>query len=226
MPLVAARMLPSKRSESRASTRARLLTVGRTAFARKGLAGVSLTEDILRPAGVSVGSFYHQFRDKTDLFLALLQQHTEAFRAMIREAHDPRSGRGPLEMARHSYATVFRVAEENPELFRIFVRERESENKRVRAYLQETHRGWITSLAEDYRRIGLANGQGTTDTATAELTAELISALTTGTILRYLELPAAERGKQRPRLIAGLVHFTLGGVPALTTATSIKKRRT
>jgi len=225
MKVAAARVIFGKRSESRASTRARLLAVGRTAFARKGLAGVSLTEDVLRPAGVSVGSFYHQFRDKTELFLALLQQHTDAFRAMIREAHDPLSGRGPIEMARHSYATVFRVAEEHPDLFRIFVRERESDDRRVRAYLQATHRGWITSLAEDYRRIGLARGQGATDTATAELSAELISALTTGTVLRYLELPPGDRAKQRARLIAGLVHFTLGGVHALTNAASNKKRR-
>jgi len=211
---------PSKRREARASTRARLLTVARDAFARKGLAGVSLVEDVLRTAGVSVGSFYHQFRDKTDLFLAVLEEHTTAFRAMIREAHNPRGGRAPLDLARHSYATVFRIAEQNPDLFHIFVRERESDDPRVRKYLRDTHRGWIASLAEDYQRIGAVTRQDQ-----AELAAELISALTVGTVLRYLELPAAERRRQRDRFIEGLVHFTTGGAPALMAAGQTRKRR-
>lgn len=213
--------LSTKRSESRELTRARLLAVGREAFGRKGLAGASLTEDILRSAGVSVGSFYHQFGDKTDLFLAVLRQHTEAFQAMIREAHAPRSGRTPADVARHSYETTFRVAEENGDLFRIFVRERESDDKRVRAYLQDTHRDWIARLAEDYRHLGLAPGHS----PAAELAAELISALTVGTVLRYLELPPHERAAQRPHLITGLVQFTLGGVPALMAARRTKTTR-
>jgi AcrR family transcriptional regulator len=224
--------VPARRSDSREATRARLLAVARLAFARKGLAGVSLTEDVLRPAAVSVGSFYHQFSDKTDLFLTILRRHTETFRDMIREAHDPRSGRSPLEMARHSYRTVFKVAEENGDLFRILVRERESDNRRVRTYLQEAHRDWIRSLAEDYRRLGLAPSR---EVDAAELAAELISALTVGTVLRYLELPVRERPTQRERLIEGLVQFTLGGVPQLmagrcgppsggTAATHVRKR--
>jgi AcrR family transcriptional regulator len=211
----------TKRGDARASTRARLLAVARDAFARKGLAGVSLVEDVLRPAAVSVGSFYHQFRDKTDLFLAVLEEHTTAFRTMIREAHDPRSGRAPLNLARHSYATVFRVAEANPDLFRIFMRERDSRDARVRRYLEDTHRGWIASLAEDYQRIGVVARRDQ-----AELAAELISALTTGTVLRYLELPAAERRRQRERLIEALVQFTVGGAPAVVAAGRPRKRRT
>ena len=170
---------PERRTESRAQTRRRLLVTGRRAFARKGLAGTHLRDDILVPAGVSVGSFYHQFRDKTDLFLAILEEHSETFRAMIRDAHSPAAGATPSDVARHSFATVFRVADDNDDLFRIMFRERESDNPRVRAYLRDNRQRWIDSLSADYRRTGMI---GARDTSTAALAAELISALTAGAV--------------------------------------------
>ena len=202
------------RASSREQTRARLLAVGRRVFARKGHAGANLKEDILVPARVSVGSFYHQFRDKTDLLLAILEEHSRTFLAMIHEAHRPRTESEPGEIARHSLETVFRIAEQNDDLFRIMVRERESEDARVRGYLKDNHRRWIESLADDYRRAGLDGASGD---RVLLLAAELVSATTLGTVLRYLDLPEAERARQRTELIDGLVRFTIGGLLALTT---------
>jgi len=205
---------PTARASSRELTRARLLAVGRRVFARKGHAGANLKEDILVPARVSVGSFYHQFRDKTDLLLAILEDHTRTFLVMIQEAHRPREQSAPGEIARHSFETVFRIAEQNDDLFRIMVRERESEDTRVRGYLRDNHRRWIESLADDYRRAGL---ESVDRGDVLPLAAELISATTLGTVLNYLDLPDSERARQRERLIDGLVRFTIGGLIALTT---------
>ena len=213
---------PERRSESRAQTRRRLLAVGRRAFARKGHAGTNLKDDILVPAGVSVGSFYHQFRDKTDLFLEILREHSETFRAMMHATHDPAAAGEPQELALHSFATVFRIAEENDDLFRIMARERESDDARVRTYLRDNHRQWIASLAADYRRMGLIAAE---DAETAELAAELISALTAGTILTYLDFPVEQRPRVRARLLDGLVQFTLGGVPGLVTSVRAPRPR-
>ena len=93
---------PGARRGSAEATRERLIEAGRRAFARKGLAGTKLTQDILEPAGVSVGSFYHQFKDKTDLMLAIFEQHTDNMRALVREAHRPVPGRSLAEIARSS----------------------------------------------------------------------------------------------------------------------------
>jgi AcrR family transcriptional regulator len=200
------------RSESRERTRTRLLAVGRRAFARKGLAGTNLKDDILVPARVSVGSFYHQFRDKTDLFLAILDAHSQTFRTMMRTAHRRTEFAEPAEMARHSFETVFRIAEENDDLFRIMAREHGSEDARVRSYLRDNRRRWVESLTDDYRRLGLAGVGG--DEALV-LAAELVSAMTMGAVLSHLDMAVRERTATRIRLVEGLVRFTIGGLPAL-----------
>ena len=68
-----------RRTAQGAKTRSRLLEFGRKAFARRGHTGTNLKEDILLPAGVSVGSFYHQFKAKTDLFLVILRSTARRF---------------------------------------------------------------------------------------------------------------------------------------------------
>ncbi|HZR80214.1 MAG TPA: TetR/AcrR family transcriptional regulator [Candidatus Binatia bacterium] len=213
------------RSDSRARTRARLLAVGRRAFARKGLAGTNLKDDVLAPARVSVGSFYHQFRDKTDLFLAILEEHSRTFRAIVHAAHSPTRVAEPEAMARHSFETVLRMAEGNDDLFRIMAREHDSEDPRVRSYLRENRRRWLEGLADDYRRLGLAGVGG--DEALV-LAAELVSGMTLGAALAVLDVPARERPAARARLVDGLVRFTIGGLPALAQqkpASSPARRR-
>lgn len=202
----------SGRGASREQTRRRLLAMGRRAFARKGLAATHLKDDILGPANVSVGSFYHQFHDKTELFLAILREHSETFRARVRAANTASRSGAADAVARQSFTTVFDVADANDDLFRIMARELESHEPRVRQYLQENHRAWIGSLAEDYHRLGVVPS---TEGGKAELIAELISALTFGAVLRYLDLSPPERRRQRSRLIDGLVAFTLGGITSV-----------
>lgn len=201
-----------RRSESREQTRQRLLQVGREVFARKGHAGTNLKQDILGPARVSVGSFYHQFRDKTDLLVAILREHSETFRAMIQEGHRRERDQQPGAVARRGYELVFRVAEENEDLFRIMARERESAEPRVRAYLRENYRLWVAALADDYRQIGRMAGD---EHGATTLAAELVMSLTLGALLTYLEGTPGERAANRERLIDGLVQFTLGGVAVL-----------
>ena len=201
-----------RRTAQRARTRSLLLEHGRRAFARRGHAATNLKEDILLPAGVSVGSFYHQFRDKTDLFLAILEERGNAFRQMIHDAHRPRDGLSEEQMARHSFETVFVVAEENADLFRIMLRERESEDERVRRFLREGRRGWTQGLMADYR--AMLDGHDVAD-ADLEMAAELVQSMTFGVIVHFLGLTPKEQKRERARLIDGLVRFSLGGLGAL-----------
>ena len=71
--------------------RTRLLAAARTAFGKSGY-GASVHE-ICRAAGVGIGTFYHQFPDKSDLMRLLMdeehQYRVRAFDALpVREADD------------------------------------------------------------------------------------------------------------------------------------------
>lgn len=56
-----------------AQTRALLLAVGRRLFGAQGYAATA-TEEVVREAGVTRGALYYQFRDKQDLFRAVLEE--------------------------------------------------------------------------------------------------------------------------------------------------------
>lgn len=212
-----------RRSAQRARTRGQLLEFGRRAFARRGHGATNLKEDILLPAGVSVGSFYHQFKDKTDLFLAILEEHGTTFRQMIHDANRRRDGMDEEQIARHSFEMVFVIAEENADLFLIMLRERESEDERVRQFLREGRRGWTQGLMADYR--AMLDGHEVPD-ADLEMAAELVQSMTFGVIVHFLELAPAERKRERSRLIDGLVRFSLGGLGALFGAPATARRPT
>src|ERR1700719_3258528 len=60
-----------------AQTQRALLDAARDVFARQGFAEASIA-DIVERAGSSVGSLYHHFGGKSELFLALWQEHQHA----------------------------------------------------------------------------------------------------------------------------------------------------
>jgi AcrR family transcriptional regulator len=187
------------------------MAAGRRAFALKGLAGANLKRDILAPASVSVGSFYHQFRDKTELLLAIMDEYAESFRDRLAEVHRAREGKTALEIASDSYAMILDSVDENRDLFRIQLRERGSDDDRIRRSMRKSRERWTTSVADDYRRIAAAGGFD----VEADLLASITVDLAVGAMAEYLEAPRHRRRALRQHLLDGLVRFTMGGIPAL-----------
>jgi AcrR family transcriptional regulator len=193
------------------ATRRRLLEAGRRAFARRGLSGTNLKRDILKPAGVAVGSFYHQFPNKTDLLLAILEEDFHDLEAALQRAQEPRPGRSLLDITRDSYTATFDLVDRHPDTMRILFRESAVDDPRVQSFAHREQRRWIEILTHNFQRIAAADHE----TPQIALAAELISVLTNGAIAHYLGLPEQERVAARERLVDGLVRLTLGGVPAL-----------
>lgn len=66
-------MSRTRRDEHVADTRRALVAAARSRFARQGYAATG-TEEIVADARVTRGALYHHFRDKTDLFRAVMEQ--------------------------------------------------------------------------------------------------------------------------------------------------------
>ena len=191
-------------------TRQRLLVAGRRAFGAKGLGGANLREDILKPAKVSTGSFYHQFQDKADLLLEILRVDGANVRAQI-EKNASSAGRNMVDAVHDAFAVYFDMADRSPDFVKIYIREYYSDDRRVRRVIREHNESTIRNVSQILGRLNETAGLAV-DT---EIGGILISSLTISIINYYLGLPVRQRAAMRERMLSGTVKLFLGGVQAV-----------
>jgi AcrR family transcriptional regulator len=104
-----------RREERKAQNRAKLLAAARKVFAEKGL-GEATARDIVRETDLATGTFYNYFRDKEEVFRALLEE----FEMRVREATLPLRRDPDLRLDQrieYGARAFFEVVAEDRELF-------------------------------------------------------------------------------------------------------------
>ena len=107
-----------------ASTRATLLAAAREVFMHQGYAEAGVT-DIVEQASASVGSLYHHFTGKADLYLALFEQLNDEHEARTRAAvHESRNAgvTDPMRLLLAGARGYLDVCMERRELVAMFTR--------------------------------------------------------------------------------------------------------
>ena len=135
------------REEVLASQRGRMLDAIAQAVAEKGY-GAATVADVIARAGVSRKTFYEQFRDKEDCFLAAYETGVEVLLATMREA-DP-GGDDLFARVQARVRAYLQTLEAEPGFARTFVIEVGAAGPRA---LQRRHEV-LRRFAEENREVG------------------------------------------------------------------------
>jgi AcrR family transcriptional regulator len=108
------------REEVFASQRGRLLAAMARAVAAKGFAR-TVVADVLAGAGVSRETFYEQFRDKEDCFLAAYEAAVETLLASVTEATAGAEDADPIERFDRAIAAYLELMAQDEALARVFL---------------------------------------------------------------------------------------------------------
>ena len=110
--------MPRRTKQDAERTRARILDMAEREFQRRGVSRTSL-EQIARAAGVTRGAVYWHFRNKADLFNAMLNRVTLPLEAEILKSGE-RTLDDPVAQIRNSYVAALRATVADPQARRVF----------------------------------------------------------------------------------------------------------
>jgi AcrR family transcriptional regulator len=113
-------------------TRQKIIDQAKRAFAEHGFDSANLTEHILTPAGVSVGSFYHQFANKREVLVEIFSTSLEARNERIRERLRTMTASSFADAYRTMLDAILDDVEADPDVWRIQFREHESPDPDLR----------------------------------------------------------------------------------------------
>jgi AcrR family transcriptional regulator len=196
--------MPAARlSERGAATRSGLLGAARAVFIKEGYAQAAVTE-IVSKAGASVGSLYHHFSGKADLYLALFDElentYIERTRSAVRGARDAGVA-DPMVLFLVGARGYLDVSIEERELAGVFARGDGPPGFEL--VWQKRLRDWVTKNTEFFARSG-------------EPLDEAVAIVMTGAMmLAVAELTRAEDGL-RARQIADSVISVLSRLETRT----------
>ncbi len=184
------------------------MEAGVKAFAAKGHDGVNLAKDILDPVGISVGSFYHQFGNKTDLLLAIIDLATAMAEARFYESL-PEDGAGmDLDAVSELWEAYLSMVDRREDIVTIQLRETHSPHPEIADAIKKLTDVRLRIVAARYEKIARAGV-----TVDADAMAEMVAALAVGTLTTYLHTPAAERPRRKVELVDRLTTMSLAGIP-------------
>ncbi|SDN49792.1 TetR/AcrR family transcriptional regulator [Allokutzneria albata] len=129
-----------------AATRSDLLDAGLRVFAESGFAESSLA-DIAKAAGVTRGAAYHHFKDKAELYLAVVSEKWPVAAAPIWE---PLSAEGPAEERLREHLRRYFVALERNDTMRalLSVTIYKSGNAPGLELKRDVMRDWVSQIAD------------------------------------------------------------------------------
>jgi AcrR family transcriptional regulator len=190
-------------------TREKILSQAQRAFAERGFEATNLTEHILTPAGVSVGSFYHQFSNKREVLLEIFEHAITDRHARIKEHIAGLSTESFGETYRSLIVALLDDVDTNPDVWRIQWREYESPDIEIRDRSLVGIPGWIQVSLRVIEPWFPGEHPAKTDVA------HMMVLIGMGVVREYCHLDADRRPEIRDRLLGPAVAFAEAGAERL-----------
>ena len=99
-------------------TRSHILDTAELLLEERGVSRTSLN-DIAQAAGVTRGAIYWHFRDKADLFNAMMERATLPMEEAVHASDDPRQ-QDPVQHMRRCFTDALRKTVDDPQVRRVF----------------------------------------------------------------------------------------------------------
>lgn len=184
--------MPRRSKADAQLTRERILDAAEHAFLQAGVSRTSL-EQIAQRAGVTRGAVYFHFRDKADLFNAMLNRVTLPLEQQIRLSGD-RQVADPVAQVRRSFVAALKATVEDPQVRRVIeiTLHRVEHTPELQGVRERRLRGHQRRVADIERGFRRAARQGDWRPAVSARVAALgVHALVDGLIQDWLLDPQA-----------------------------------
>ncbi len=184
--------MPRRSKEDALATRNALLDAAEHVFLSQGVAGTSLN-DIAQYAGTTRGAIYWHFKDKADLFNAMMDRVVMPLQSAL-EWNEPAPGDDPLPRLKKALRQAMRQTVADPQTRRVFeVATHKVEYVDSLCAVRARHLDVQTEVVERMRRILVqsASVQGLALAVPARVAAQGLHALVDGLIQNWLLDPEA-----------------------------------
>lgn len=145
----------TRRERERLRQREELLEAALELFAERGFHNVTMQE-IARKAEFAVGTLYRFFRDKEDLYKALVRSRAERYHARMKEVLEQARGGDPREALKRYLEAKAALITGGAPMLRLYFAETRGASFNIRAGLdkemRKLHDDMIRRLAEVFRR--------------------------------------------------------------------------
>lgn len=184
------------RAQQKARTRRSLIEAAFNQLSSEhSFSNLSLRE-ISREAGIAPTSFYHHFRDVDELGLTMVDESGLMLRQLMRQARQRIDKGGSV--IRTSVSTFMEYIDNNPNAFRLLLRERSGTSAAFRAAVAREIQHFIAELA-DYLEF-----ESNMSRSFIEAKAEAMVTIVFSAGAELLDLEAEQKNKLKKRLILQL----------------------
>lgn len=192
------------REEGKLITRHRLMEAGVSLLQRYGSAGFS-TSAVTREAGVAQPTFYVHFRDKDDLFEAVIQERIAPLRQKLLDTRKRMFSVADASTIRETFLIPVEVLTSEPQIFRLYLQERWHPDSPVGKFARSFRSQVMKDLRDDLVRLGVP-AASPSERERLDLAVEGMISLTESYALGLVE----GRFTDKELVISSLVAFALG----------------